>query len=151
MERVTDDVEEASRLLGQMAGQAYPGQRRLTSYQIYLASAAWKVRRGLVLARAHGRCERCRVRVATQVHHLTYARFGHERLGDLQALCADCHAAADNERRDRNAADVWWRRVDGFARSRYGERWADVYDADDVEDELIDFLEERREAGSDVD
>jgi hypothetical protein len=28
------------------------------------------------------------------VHHLTYVRFGHERLEDLLTLCRPCHDAA---------------------------------------------------------
>jgi 5-methylcytosine-specific restriction endonuclease McrA len=30
---------------------------------------------------------------ALHVHHRTYARFGHERIEDLEVLCESCHNA----------------------------------------------------------
>lgn len=46
-----------------------------------------------VYLRSRGACERCSQK-ATQVHHLTYARHGHERATDLEHLCDACHHAA---------------------------------------------------------
>lgn len=60
-------------------------------YSKYLRTAAWGERRRRVLSRAKGLCERCRVRPASHVHHLTYQRLGNEPLSDLLALCWQCH------------------------------------------------------------
>jgi 5-methylcytosine-specific restriction endonuclease McrA len=57
-----------------------------------MASREWRQLRKLVFLRNRGYCERCQEQTATQVHHLTYERLGHEDLDDLQALCDDCHA-----------------------------------------------------------
>jgi hypothetical protein len=74
-------------------------------YGRYLRSEAWAGRRAQVLERARGRCERCGEGAPVEVHHLTYARLGHERLEDLAALCADCHRGA-HPPRARKAAGV---------------------------------------------
>lgn len=71
----------------------------------YWRSAAWRARRQAVLARDEGRCTMCKRRrgdddprlkggrrVILEVHHLTYQRFGYERLEDLVTLCQRCHA-----------------------------------------------------------
>lgn len=60
-------------------------------YDAYLKTPAWKVIRTRRLARDNGLCV-CGVK-ATQVHHLTYARVGHEELGDLRSVCDRCHYA----------------------------------------------------------
>lgn len=60
-------------------------------YKGYLASTCWSARRLAVLSRADGRCEECHAADATEVHHVTYARVGRERLGDLLGLCTTCH------------------------------------------------------------
>lgn len=60
-------------------------------YQTYLYSKKWKVKRRKVLSRAKYKCERCKKRQATQVHHLTYKRIFNEKLSDLMAVCAKCH------------------------------------------------------------
>lgn len=77
--------------------------KRKAKYKAYLSSAAWKTVRRLALARACGMCEYERLDAAyaasegacledaTQVHHLTYARFGHELLEDVVCLCKAHH------------------------------------------------------------
>lgn len=60
-------------------------------YQRYLASREWALLKEQVRARSGGKCERCEENEYEQTHHLTYERVGHERLADLQALCAGCH------------------------------------------------------------
>lgn len=60
-------------------------------YREYLHSPEWKAKRVEVLARARGRCERCRKAPAKDVHHKTYARLGDEKLSDLAVLCRNCH------------------------------------------------------------
>jgi hypothetical protein len=61
-------------------------------YDGYLQTQEWRTRRALVLRRAQNICEGCGERQATQAHHLTYARVGHEMLFDLVAICDNCHA-----------------------------------------------------------
>lgn len=65
-------------------------------YQAYLASREWALKREAVRKRSGNRCERVidgrRCPKSQQsVHHLTYARIGHELLEDLLAVCNDCH------------------------------------------------------------
>lgn len=68
-------------------------------YQRYLASDAWKVKRGQVLLRSSFKCEHCGVKdVPLQIHHRHYRTLGKERLADLAALCSECHAVADTLR-----------------------------------------------------
>jgi 5-methylcytosine-specific restriction endonuclease McrA len=69
--------------------------KRDAKYKKYMASAAWKKKRDAVIARAAGNCERCGTPFADQgvttCHHVTYVRFGHERLTDLIAICWACN------------------------------------------------------------
>lgn len=71
-------------------------------YVEYLASAAWKRLREAKIESVGGKCERChtsKFSARLEVHHKTYARFKHERLEDLEVLCAEaCHPIADAER-----------------------------------------------------
>lgn len=60
-------------------------------YQTYLNSPKWKAKRLLVLRRAKHKCERCKKRQATQIHHKTYKRIFNEPLSDLLAVCERCH------------------------------------------------------------
>lgn len=64
---------------------------RLT-YGTYLQSPAWKRKSAALKRAAGGRCERCGHPGALQAHHKTYAHLGHERSGELIALCDRCHA-----------------------------------------------------------
>jgi hypothetical protein len=66
------------------------------SYSRYLGTRRWRWRRRLVILRDGGGCRECYAR-GTDVHHLTYERVGHERLGDLVLLCAECHMEIDAE------------------------------------------------------
>lgn len=63
------------------------------SYPEYLMTSEWLARRDLVLIRDDRQCVHCGSSEKLHVHHLTYARRGHERLSDLVTLCASCHAA----------------------------------------------------------
>jgi len=71
-------------------------------YERYLKSDAWQVLRMRVIHRDgamcraqkktdDGRLKMCFSRVSLQVHHLTYERFGNERLSDLITVCEQCH------------------------------------------------------------
>lgn len=60
-------------------------------YTRYMTSTRWKTVRCIVLFLAEFRCDECGSGGAVEVHHLTYQRFGRERLDDLQPLCRECH------------------------------------------------------------
>jgi 5-methylcytosine-specific restriction endonuclease McrA len=62
-------------------------------YSEYIVSDAWNRKRKKILGQRGNRCEFCRSSKNLQLHHLTYARLGHERASDLQVLCRDCHAS----------------------------------------------------------
>ncbi len=49
----------------------------------YFASKLWKVQ--------GKKCYCCEERKPVDLHHKTYKRLGYERLGDLIAICRDCH------------------------------------------------------------
>ena len=68
--------------------------RRQQSYQEYLKSDHWREVRKEKLKEAGYKCERCGAKESLDIHHLTYARLGHERMSDLQALCRPCHRKA---------------------------------------------------------
>lgn len=73
-------------------------------YHEYMASREWRLKRRRILERANGMCERCGFNRATQVHHKTYARLGHEWDSDLQAICRGCHEYVSGET-DRDPLD----------------------------------------------
>ncbi len=58
-------------------------------YPKYLASPAWKKKRGNVMSRDNSRCA-CGAK-AEHVHHKTYDNVGKEPLYDLVSLCEKCH------------------------------------------------------------
>lgn len=65
---------------------------RSMSYRSYLKGAHWKKTAKRRRALAGWKCEECgATRCVLEVHHLTYARRGRERMGDLQVLCSVCH------------------------------------------------------------
>jgi 5-methylcytosine-specific restriction endonuclease McrA len=70
-------------------------------YLSYLASEAWQLKRWDALERARFLCQRCGRSEATDVHHRTYVRLGHELPEDLVALCEICHKISDWERAER--------------------------------------------------
>ena len=74
-------------------------------YYQYLKTDTWKIKRDKVLKRADNKCEICKVKKATQVHHKTYTGVylvsrtriaGKEKLKDLIATCGVCHRAEHN-------------------------------------------------------
>jgi 5-methylcytosine-specific restriction endonuclease McrA len=60
-------------------------------YHEHINSEKWGQIRLRRLKKANFVCEGCGVRVASQVHHLTYKRLGDEMLFDLVAVCEACH------------------------------------------------------------
>ena len=72
----------------------FQGIFRRWKYRRYLRSPHWIEMRKKILKRAGYKCEKCHRHAPLDVHHLTYARRGHEDMGDLQALCRPCHQKA---------------------------------------------------------
>ncbi|MGY4330705.1 putative HNH restriction endonuclease [Bradyrhizobium sp. LB7.2] len=79
------------------------------NYHDYIASRSWR-QNPARLAELKAAGFRCRVcnhdgsLGAIEVHHRTYERLGHEALGDLTALCRNCHrVVTDHLRRLRYA------------------------------------------------
>ncbi len=74
-------------------------------YDQYMHSPEWKAYRRKVLKRDRYTCQRCGLYSPTgyglQVHHLTYARVGHERLSDCIVLCMHCHDDQHPKRKRR--------------------------------------------------
>jgi hypothetical protein len=76
--------------------------RRLwwSAYNDYLETSVWREKRRLVMIRAEGKCEGCRLMPASQVHHLQYPSnclpgsnewIKAEKLFHLVAICHICH------------------------------------------------------------
>ena len=59
------------------------------TYENYLESPAWEMKRDAVKQRDGGQCV-CGAK-ATEVHHKTYNNIGKEPLSDLVFLCEECH------------------------------------------------------------
>lgn len=76
---------------------ASPGEFRKKTreeeYRAYMRSERWRALRRKVIERDGDRCKLCRrSRRKLEVHHLTYVRFGRERLEDLALICQRCHS-----------------------------------------------------------
>ena len=81
----------AQNAIDQKAARARYTAELKERYAEYLESPEWRDKRRLVMFRAAGICEGCRLKPATQVHHLTYQNIGEEFLWQLVAVCRDCH------------------------------------------------------------
>jgi hypothetical protein len=68
-----------------------PVGRARERYQKYLHSEQWQEKRAAVLKRDGYFCVGCSAQRFLDVHHLTYDRWGSERLEDLATLCRECH------------------------------------------------------------
>ena len=64
------------------------------AYDKYIHSAGWRRKAGQRLEMDGHVCQVCG-REATEVHHLTYDRFGNEEMNDLVSLCQECHKKAE--------------------------------------------------------
>lgn len=84
--------------------QTLGGYDKKIEYKRYMDSLEWHQKREKVLARCNDVCEKCCIKKARHVHHLTYERFQNEDLADLQALCLECHQL---EHPDRNLKREW--------------------------------------------
>ena len=63
-------------------------------YDRYIHSSSWREKADARLESDGYICQVCG-KAATDVHHLTYDRFGHEDQGDLVSLCRRCHNKAE--------------------------------------------------------
>jgi len=62
------------------------------TYREYLKHPKFLEIRAQVFTRAHGTCERCRRRRATEPHHLRYPRWGTFDVPEnMIAVCHACH------------------------------------------------------------
>ena len=63
-------------------------------YDDYISSAAWRAKRKQKLESVGHCCQviGCKLREELECHHLTYKRFGDERMDDLVILCDIHHA-----------------------------------------------------------
>ena len=76
-------------------------------YQQYLASREWRAKRKEFIETAtYGVCQRCGTGPIKNVHHLTYANLGNEKLRDLMGLCRPCHEYLAAERDDDPAIEI---------------------------------------------
>jgi len=83
-------------------------------YRAYLCSPKWRLLRWLKLMQVGFKCQHCGAIRRLDAHHLTYDRFGHERLADIEILCRDkCHPLADEARRRAKAIDTFMRKIAG--------------------------------------
>lgn len=60
-------------------------------YVLYLNSPEWKAKRELVFKRDNCKCQKCKIEIADDVHHLTYENLGNEKLSELLSICRECH------------------------------------------------------------
>lgn len=93
-------------------------ERRLR-YELYLKSEKWKQIRIRKFKQVGRKCEVCGSKKNLQCHHLNYERLGKERLSDLQILCTDCHAIADEERRYSKGLQT-------YCTKKWGPDWQSV-------------------------
>lgn len=62
------------------------------AYRDYIKSERWQRKRQQVFAYYGKKCFACRKAAKVlHVHHMTYARLGHEAVTDLIPLCVPCH------------------------------------------------------------
>lgn len=97
--KIAEVYEESKRR--EIAGENYRSviePMRKHRYGDYLNSPKWKRLRRRKIRSVGSACEACGIPELKakwlDVHHLTYERFGKERMSDLQALCRKCHNKA---------------------------------------------------------
>jgi 5-methylcytosine-specific restriction endonuclease McrA len=81
----------------------------MTFYSTYIQSSGWRTSPARLgeLEAAGYRCRLCNTpggEVPLEAHHRTYDRLGNERIGDLTALCRDCHRVVTDLLRRRRYA-----------------------------------------------
>jgi hypothetical protein len=61
------------------------------TYQDYIRSERWHVKKGALYRHRRYRCRFCNCRQNLEAHHITYANLGREPLYDLVYLCPRHH------------------------------------------------------------
>lgn len=80
------------------------------NYKKYITSNKWISLRRIIKEYNYYNCQLCGHPNSLEVHHMTYARLGHEHPDDLITLCRDCHQLAH----DNNGVKLmrlvrsWW-------------------------------------------
>ena len=93
------------------AAVAYPA-RLSPEYHAYITSPEWSRTRLRALALSDFTCRSCGAKKQLEVDHLTYRRFGHEKIRDLIVLCHDCHKLVTDARREAGVRSGYgYRRV----------------------------------------
>jgi 5-methylcytosine-specific restriction endonuclease McrA len=122
-------------------------------YDQYINSAQWRNISALMKKIAGNKCAHCRRSSSKlEVHHLTYKRFGHERMTDLVVLCESCHETADKkrvaEREARGRKARYNAAYDTYMTKKYGEGYdADFYLTYDGHEKFAEWLEKKSEEG----
>ena len=81
---------------------------RPKTYQKYLRTQHWQLKRASKIIEQKGICEMCKKKLSYKssnlhIHHITYKNIGNEPLSDLMCLCADCHKQLHREmKRSKN-------------------------------------------------
>ncbi len=66
--------------------------------EAYLRSPQWQDIRRIILRRDQYACCKCgNDGVPLEIHHITYARLGHEHYSDLASLCRTCHQSVHDK------------------------------------------------------
>ena len=98
------------------------------NYDEYMKSTKWRNIANAMKKHANYICAHCKERSTTfDVHHITYERFGHERMSDLEVLCTPCHKAADRKRVEKREAvgrkRAYDKARDTYMTKKYGEQY----------------------------
>jgi 5-methylcytosine-specific restriction endonuclease McrA len=115
----------------------------------YINSAQWRNISALMKRIAGNKCGHCgRNSSKLEVHHLTYERFGRERMNDLVVLCESCHEIADkkrvSEREQRGRRKRDNAAYDTYMTKKYGEGFDSYYHG---YEEFSEWLEQKNEEG----
>lgn len=71
-------------------------------YEQRISNAEWKTLKRKVAEQRGDRCERCGGEgVSLELHHVHYRTLGNEKPEDVELLCRECHAKADERRRPK--------------------------------------------------
>jgi 5-methylcytosine-specific restriction endonuclease McrA len=88
-----DDLRENATLRAPKRWANHPQRVVVARYEQYLSSPRWARRKAAYFKTRAPKCKACKSWEQVDLHHLTYANLGHERDGDLMALCRTCHEA----------------------------------------------------------
>ena len=79
-------------------------KERQAFYSKYLRTDHWLEMRETIGDGCSWTCSKCSENKMTQVHHLSYARLGNERLTDLIGLCGGCHVNIHKKKKHKKGA-----------------------------------------------